>query len=262
MAFKLGDLLVDRIVLGVAENSQGQLLYTLTNLQEATIDITADSTDVVDGTGAVIKTFYRGKQGTLTATNSTLNLPIIASMGGTDAQIASAENAINMPRIITVEAGKTAVLTGYSGDGSDIAVNEVGDNGSMGVAFQVGDSASATAFAVSGTTFTPPTAEGVKSYIVKYTRSVTDGAYIVNKADAFPKSIKLTLKILIVDPCDPDVVRAAYFVAPNFQPSAEVSINLSTEGTIDYSGVLNIVYCATQKILYEIYVAADDEEEE
>lgn len=63
--FKLGDLIVDRIVEGVAENSAGELLYRLTNLQEATIDITADSTDVVDGTGAVIKTFYRGKTGSL-----------------------------------------------------------------------------------------------------------------------------------------------------------------------------------------------------
>ena len=54
MAFKLGDLIVDRIVNGVAENSNGELLYNLSNLQEATIDITADSTDVVDGTGAVI----------------------------------------------------------------------------------------------------------------------------------------------------------------------------------------------------------------
>jgi len=63
--FKLGDLIVDRIVEAVAENSAGELLYRLTNLQEATIDITADSTDVVDGTGAVIKTFYRGKTGSL-----------------------------------------------------------------------------------------------------------------------------------------------------------------------------------------------------
>lgn len=53
MAFKLGDLLVDRIIMGVAQNSQGQLLYTLKNLQDATIQITADSTDAVDGTGAV-----------------------------------------------------------------------------------------------------------------------------------------------------------------------------------------------------------------
>ena len=59
MAFKLGDLVVDRIIMGVAEKSDGTLLYTLTNLQEATIEISADSQDAVDGTGAVIKTFYR-----------------------------------------------------------------------------------------------------------------------------------------------------------------------------------------------------------
>ena len=59
MAFKLGDLVVDRIVLGVGEDHAGNLLYTLTNLQEGTIDISADSVDATDGTGAVIKTFYR-----------------------------------------------------------------------------------------------------------------------------------------------------------------------------------------------------------
>lgn len=63
MAFKLGDLVIDRIVDGVAENSRGELLYILTNLQEATINVTADSVDAVDGTGTIIKTFYRGKQG-------------------------------------------------------------------------------------------------------------------------------------------------------------------------------------------------------
>lgn len=63
MAFKLGDLVIDRIVDGVAEKNDGTLLYILTNLQEATIDITADSVDAVDGTGTIIKTFYRGKQG-------------------------------------------------------------------------------------------------------------------------------------------------------------------------------------------------------
>ncbi len=59
MAFNLGDLIIDRIVLGVAEDSRGNLLYSLTNLQEATISITADTQEATDGTGAVIKTFYR-----------------------------------------------------------------------------------------------------------------------------------------------------------------------------------------------------------
>lgn len=60
MAFKLGDLVIDRIVDGVAENSRGELQFILTNLQEASIEVTADSVDAVDGTGTVIKTFYRG----------------------------------------------------------------------------------------------------------------------------------------------------------------------------------------------------------
>lgn len=58
------DLIVDRIVEGVAEvisgADAGKLLYRLTNLQEATIEITADSVDAVDGQGTLIKTFYRG----------------------------------------------------------------------------------------------------------------------------------------------------------------------------------------------------------
>ena len=63
MAFRLGDLIVDRIIMGTAEDSNGNLLYTLTNLQDASIEITADSEDAVDGTGAIIKTFYRAKNG-------------------------------------------------------------------------------------------------------------------------------------------------------------------------------------------------------
>ena len=59
MAFKLGDLIIDRIIVGVAENSNGDLLYTLTNLQDATITISSETSEAVDGTGAVIKTFYR-----------------------------------------------------------------------------------------------------------------------------------------------------------------------------------------------------------
>ena len=90
MAFKLGDLVIDRIVEGIAEKSDGTLLYRLTNLQEATIDITADSVDAVDGTGTVIKTFYRGKTGEFTATNSLISLPIIGAMSGEDSIQASA----------------------------------------------------------------------------------------------------------------------------------------------------------------------------
>lgn len=37
--------------MGIAEGSDGELLYTLTQLSEATIETTAESTDAVDNTG-------------------------------------------------------------------------------------------------------------------------------------------------------------------------------------------------------------------
>ena len=62
-------------------------------------------------------------------------------------------------------------------------------------------------------------------------------------------------------PCETDVVRAAYVVFPNFQPSPEVSIGFSTDSTLDFNGRLQTSYCGAQKVLYEIYVCSDDEEE-
>lgn len=45
MAFKLGDVIIDRLQFGYGALAD-KALYALTQLQNATIDITADSTDV------------------------------------------------------------------------------------------------------------------------------------------------------------------------------------------------------------------------
>ena len=270
MAFSLGDLLVDRIIMGTAEKSDGTLLYTLTNLQEATIDISAESTDVVDGTGAVIKTFYRAKTGEFTATNSTINLPIIGAMSGVDPQYAAANAAINMPRIITTTVTSGVELAGISGDGAEnqIVVNGIAKNGTLGHQYELGTGTlTAGQYSVAGgkMTIKPFAEDGVTEtkFIIKYNRSVTkNGLKLANRSDKFPTSVVLTLKVLIVDPCEPDTVRAAYVVLPNFQPSPEVSIGIKTDGTIDYKGKLQTSYCGDEKVLYEIYVCQDDVDED
>lgn len=265
MAFNLGDLLVDRIIVGVAQDSSGQLLYTLTNLQEATVDISADSTDAVDGTGAVIKTFYRAKTGTLTATNSTLNLPIIGAMSGTDPVYASSDNPLTIPKIITTANTKNIELSGVtdSGTSANIVVNAINTNGTIGDAYKVGSAGTAGTYAVTSGKMTISPNSGDTKFIIKYDRAATDDAVaIYNYSDKFPKSVKLTLKILIVDPCETDVVRAAYLVIPNFQPSPELSFSFTTDATIDYTGNLMTSYCGTEKVLYVLYVAQDDIEED
>lgn len=259
MAFKLGDVIIDRIQYGVAEDFQGNPLYVLSQLTEATINISAESKEAKDKDGTLVKKFWRGKTGTFEAKNAMLNLNVVGSASGTDPSFASSTNSIVMPKIVTVNAKDTIKLEGYE-DGT-IRVNAYGANGTMGTSFTKGSTATATDFAVtSDGTLTPPTAEGVERYIVKYDRRVDNGIAVYNRADQFPGTVKLTLKALCVDPCEADTLRACYIVLPSFQVSPEVSMNLQTDSQLDYKGDLQVAYCNLDKTLYEFYMAADDEE--
>lgn len=261
MAFKLGDLIIDRISMGYAEKFDGTPLYVLTQLSEASIEISAESRDAVDKDGTLIKRFWNAKTGEFTATNAMLNLNVLAAQSGNDANIATSENVIVMPKIITVKSGTTATLTGYV-SGARITVNALGTNGAMGKAYTLGSTASATEFGLSGTTFTPPTDSAEAQYVVKYDRQVTEGVDILNSADKFPATVRLTLKGLCVDPCEADVLRAVYIVLPSFQPSPETTIALNSDNpTLDFAGSLQVDYCSTDKALYHVYYATADTEQ-
>lgn len=259
MAFKLDDIIIDRIQYGVAETFDGELLYTLTQLSEGTIDITAESKDAVDATGTLIKRFYQGKSGEFTAQNAMLNLNILGAASGEGKLTASESAAIAMPKIITVKAGETVTLANFV-EGT-VTVNALGTNGAMGKSYVEAATASATEFGLTTAgVLTPPTDDEESQFIVKYTRNVTSGVAIKNKADKFPGTVKLTLKALAVDPCSADTLRAVYIVLPSFQVSPEVSISLQTDATLEYKGTLQVDYCSADKSLYEIYFAEEDEE--
>lgn len=240
MAFNLGDIIVDRIQYGWAEKFDGTPLHVLTQLAEASIEVTAESKDAADKDGTLVKRFWRGKTGSFTATNAMLSMPVLASMSGVTPDIVSdgtladgTTGTLTMPKIITVESGKTITLTGVV-EGT-VHVAELTQSGSMGAIMTAGTSSSATSFVLSGESFTAPTNSG-KQYIVKYNRTVSNGAIIHNQADKFPDTIKLYLKVLAVDPCSADTLKAAYIELPSFQPSPETTINLTTDGQLDYSG--------------------------
>ena len=59
------DIIVDRIQYAWAEKFDGTPLYVLTQLSEATIEISAESKDAVDKDGSLIKRFWQAKTGKL-----------------------------------------------------------------------------------------------------------------------------------------------------------------------------------------------------
>lgn len=273
MAFKLGDLIIDRIQMGYAEKFDGTPLYVLSQLSDASIEISAESKDTTDKDGVLIKRFWRAKTGTFTATNAMLNLNILAAQSGNEAQIAgtSVNQSIIMPRIMIFQRAEQPSdgfdIPGYiaptsSNGARSITVNALDTNGSMGKSYTLGTTASSTEFAVSGTKLSLPTDTTETQFIVKYDRSVTEGVKILNSADKFPKTVKLTLKALCVDPCHADELKGCYIVLPSFQPSPETTIALGGDDTsIDFTGDLQVNYCSTTKDLYTVYFCPDDDED-
>lgn len=261
MAFTLGDIIIDRLQYGYTEDFSGNPLYTLTQLQDATINISAESTDAVDNTGAIVKRFWKAKTGEFTANNAMINLNIIAAGAGEGSVTLAETAAFNMPKIITAkqtEAGNATIKLTDAVDGT-IKVNVFNTNGSMGAACTKAEAVDVAKYTYSDNTLALPKTAG--TYIIKYDRKVSkDGVKIVNEADKFPSTVKLTLKALAVDPCSPDVLRGVYIVIPSFQVSPEVEISLTTDGQLQYSGSMQMNYCSDTKALYEVYFADGDEE--
>lgn len=264
MAFTLDDIVIDRIQMAVAEKTDGTLLYTLTQLSEATIETTAESKEARSAEGSLIKKFYQGKAGTFSATNAMINLNVIGAASGTDKIIGTSSAKVQMPKIVVVNKGTTTVTlvdgTKETLVSGSIKVNALGNNGAMGVAYAEGADASTTEYKVSGNVLTLPTDTTAERFVIKFERMATDAVKITNSSDKFPGTVKLTLKALAVDPCEPDTLRVCYIIIPSFQVSPELSITLSTEGTLDYKGDMQISYCSADKELYTIVMCGDDAE--
>lgn len=272
MSFNLGNFSVKEIIYGTAQNFSDELLYTLDQLSSAEIQVEAESTDIKDKNGAIIRTVYTSKSASLNATSALISPAILNAGSGSEAMIASTTAPIVMPRIINVAAGSTINV-------SDIATDAVphvmgiypnGANGDVLTQSTAAGIASKTfAYDSSAKTITVPNATetpsgggadiaGAPTYIVKYNRNVESGMALVNRSDEFPSTIRLTLYAAIMDPCQ-DKYRAAYIYIPSFTPDPSVTISLNVESQeIDYNGNVNLDMCGGDKVLYYIYFPDED----
>lgn len=272
MAFKLGDVIVDRLQFGYGAKPNGAPLYALTQLKETSIDITADSVDITDKDGNLVYRKYTGKKGEVNAQNAFMNLSVVETLSAATAEIASEGHGIVMPIITVVKAGEKLNILDYV-KGS-VFVNALGTNGSMGKAYNLGLAASETDFQIedveadedggveASSTLIPPTDGGEVQYIVKYQKTVKSGAKITNSGDKFPTSHELFFKALVVDPCDKSNLKAAVIHIPSFMPSPEFTLALQggDTQTMDYKGAMMLDSCSANKELFSLYFIDENED--
>ena len=279
MSFRLDDVIIDRIQMAVAMDFNDNPLYTLTQLSNATISVSAESTDAVDRDGTLIKRFWRGKTGTFSADNAMLNVNVIGAMSGQGRAVATTSNSIIMPAIKIVKAGTLTANLSAASETDNVTSTYIADsakvvgmanNGAMSTNVYTPTTGTVTSstFKVVDGVITLPVADSQTGlyaddqFVITYNRTVTSGYSVVNRSDKFPQTVRLLLKVLYVDPCTADTLRAGYIYLPSFQVSPEVEINLSTDGTITYSGDLQTDYCGAEKVLYKLFFAEADAEDE
>ena len=288
MAFRLGDVIIDRLQFGYGATKAGVPLYVLSQLSEMSIEVTADSNDIKDKDGNLVYRKYNGKTAEVNGTNTFVNLAIIEALSATEAEIATDSAPIKMPVITTVKASAgtldiTGCVTEKDGTGAyiyPILVNGL-YNGSIGKQYNLGSKESATEFAIketpaSGTKgepgYTPAKVELVLpniekaedkevEYVIKYTKNVVSGTKIVNSADKYPKAHELYFKALAIDPCDKENFKPVIIRIPSFIPSPELT--LAVQGgdsqTMDYKGAILADTCSSDKTLFEVYFVDEDE---
>lgn len=247
----LGNFAIQEIIYGVAEDFAGNLLYTLDQLSSASIEISADPTEITDKNGNVIRQVYRSKTGTFTATSALLSPAIINSASGSSIKTGSQV----MPKIVIKKAGDTIDLTAEVYEKGTVKIIGISGNGVSGDAKVEADliSDGSIVSSTGNDILTLPIGAGYDQYLVKFDRTV-NGESLVNRATDFPKTIRLTLFAAVIDPCD-DEPKAAYVHIPSFQPDPSMTISLDAENTeMDYTGQLQVDFCSGLCAnLYEIY---------
>lgn len=258
MGYRLGDFWIERNLFGVYFDKEGNIQYMLTQISDATIDITASTEDVTDKDGIVVGKRFTGKTGTFTANNAMMNVNILASQTGSAIERAIQSQVIAMPSMVIAKAGESVVLTDISTD--DVPqVLEVWGNGATGNKVNQNTTASATEFgyekASKKITLPTPTGENAPTkYLIKYQRDEKDGLKISNYADKFPPKGQFIIKVLIQDPCgDGKTFKVGYIDLPNFQPSADASVATAADTKMEYKGDILPDYCSDDKAMYHIY---------
>lgn len=277
--FVLNNVIFDRVVGATVSEKNGKVKAWLSQLSNISFSVSADPIEIEDAMGNIVYRKYNAKNLEISATNAFISTDVLALTSGSDMFYGSEETPLRFPKIEEVSiatkdkdgnvVAPTLDITGCVGE---IEVYGLTRSSAMSrEVFGLTADAEDHKFSVDGNTLTLPTYipaddedvdTRVVKYLVKYKRDVVSGMMAKNYGDKFSKTCELVFKCLAVDPCD-QKLRAAYIVveSASISPDVELAIANGESNTIDFSAQALLDMCATDKTLFYVAFAEEDEEE-
>lgn len=264
------NFVVDRIRRGLMINSStGEVMWSINQITNPSLSVTAETADAVDALGVPISTFNRAKQAEFSAENSLFDLGLLAAQSGSVVDNSSADNTYDVPIFDEITVSSSAATA------NKISLNrtpitgtlkflymENGD-GTLGTKYTVVSTgtASGTNVTVDGTdvTFGSGVLEAgdVIMAIYRYEANGTAGSQasrVTSTAVDFAKSGVFMMEVLGVDVCDQSTMYAATIEFPNAKLMSDFDISFATDGTHPFTIRALQNYCDKNKILFRIAI--------
>lgn len=254
MAFDLNNFVIDRIVRGVAlSQKDDSVLFSINQIQNASLNCASESTDAVDAMGTPIATFYRAKSAEFSAENALFDMNLMATQLGTSKKVASATSKVVAPAMesFTVAEGGKYVLK-HTPKAAPTEIYAINGDSTFGVKYTKATAASAAAFAYTeaDTTITLPTGiEAGTEMFVMYEYETDNAVEVVNSAKNFPVGCKFVMEVLGCDVCDQTNLVYAYVIFNNAKLSPDFDWSIATDGSHPFSMKAQQDYCDPEKRL-------------
>lgn len=250
------ELILDRVRYLTAHDLETkEKLFMLTQLEEPSLNCTAEGEDVTDAVGALITTMYRSKQAEFTATNSLLSLDLAAAQYGSKKEVAGTDSKIVdwTYEFKDIENG-TVNLSKEPVAGSVNFIYAV-ENGAAAASYKVGAQVSETEFTIEGKVITVPTGMTGKIF-VEYQYETENAVRIVNSASQFPEACEVVIYAIFRDVCNENRVYAGKIICPKakLDPSS-VELALTSTGKHPFTFKMFKDYCSVNEELFTIIVA-------
>lgn len=260
--FNLTNFVVDRIIRAVAQSqTDDSVLFAINQVTNPSLSVTSETAEAVDALGVPVAIFNRAKSCEFSAENALFDMGLMAVQAGTTKVNATTSAPIVTPAFETIDIDDSVSYTlAHTPIESPATIHKLNGDGTLGDVYEKADTASATNFALAGTTLTPPTGlqNGDQLFVIyEYNATDADGngaVAVVNSAQNFPSGCKLTVEVLGCDVCDQTKKIFAYLIFPNFKLSPDFDWTIQTDSTHPFSGRAMQDYCDKDKKLYEIII--------
>lgn len=265
MKFNPNELVLEKIrSVEEYDPATSELTGRYTQIEEPSLQTSAEGTPVTDAMGAEIATFYNAQTGTFSFTNSLFSLDLAASQFGSKKEIADTENKITVPvsQIIDIGNDGSAVLKyvpiGLAGAEIKYA-KVINENNTFGDNYEVSATPGEGKFVLNAETKTLTFPEGTSGRVfVQYNRETEKAVKISKKTDGVPEVKTLLIHAIFHDPCNINLVYAGVINVPRAQINPEnVEINMTPDGKHPAEYKLQKPYCDETAKLFDIIVSED-----